>query len=81
MLAVFAWRQQDWDRMRELTEHSMRLAAGRFPFIETSNYWLLGQLALHDGNVDEAVELTRQGTEMAHAEGWAWWESGQHMSS
>ena len=77
MLAVSAWRRQDWDRMRELTEHSHALAEGRFPFIETSNYWLLGQLALIDGDLQRAVELTRRGTEMAQAAGWAWWESGQ----
>jgi predicted ATPase/class 3 adenylate cyclase len=77
MLAVSAWRREDWDRMRELTEHSLELSEGRFPSIETSNYWLLGQLALIDGDVERAVELTRRGTEMAHAAGWAWWESGQ----
>jgi tetratricopeptide (TPR) repeat protein len=77
MQAVSAWRLEDWDRMRELTEHSMELAAGRFPFIEAANYWLLGQLALNNGDVDRAVELTQRGTEMAHAAGWAWWESGQ----
>ena len=77
MQAVSAWRLEDWDRMRELTEHSMELAAGRFPFIEAANYWLLGQLALHNGDVERAVELTRRGTEMSHAAGWAWWESGQ----
>jgi len=77
MRAVSAWRRQDWDDMRELTELSLEVSKGRFPFIETSNYWLLGQLALIDGDVQRAVELTRQGTEMAHATGWAWWESGQ----
>jgi hypothetical protein len=77
MLAVSAWRKEDWDRMRELTEHSQELARGRFPFIETSNYWLLGQLALLDDDLDGAIELTRKGTEMAHATGWVWWESGQ----
>jgi predicted ATPase len=77
MLAVSAWRSQDWDRMRELTEHSLELAAGRFPFIETSNYWLLGQLALSDGDVERAVELTRRGAEMSRDAGWVWWESGQ----
>jgi predicted ATPase/class 3 adenylate cyclase len=77
MLAVSAWRQEDWDRMRELTEHSQELAQGRFAFIETSNYWLLGQLALLDGDLERAIELTRQGTEMAHAAAWVWWESGQ----
>ncbi len=77
MLAVSAWRRGDWDRMRELTQHSLELAEGRFPFIETSNYWLLGQLALNDGDLDLAVELTRRGTEMAHEAGWIWWESGQ----
>jgi predicted ATPase/class 3 adenylate cyclase len=77
MRAVSAWRRQDWDGMRELTELSLEVSKGRFPFIETSNYWLLGQLALIDGDLQRAVELTRQGTEMAHASGWAWWESGQ----
>ncbi len=77
MLAVSAWRRQDWNRMRELTEHSLALSEGRFGFIETTNYWLLGQLALNDGDLDRAVELTRRGTEMSRAVGWAWWESGQ----
>ncbi|MGH3054523.1 MAG: ATP-binding protein, partial [Gaiellaceae bacterium] len=77
MLAVSAWRKEDWDRMRELTEHSLELSRGRFPFIATSNYWLLGQLALLDDDLEGAIELTRRGTEMAHATDWAWWESGQ----
>ncbi|MGH2976755.1 MAG: ATP-binding protein [Gaiellaceae bacterium] len=77
MLAVSAWRRQDWKQMRELTEHSLEVSQGRFPFIETSNYWLLGQLALNDGDVERAVELTRRGAEMSRAAGWAWWESGQ----
>ena len=77
MRAVSAWRRQDWDGMRELTELSLEVSKGRFSFIETSNYWLLGQLALIDGDLQRAVELTRQGTEMAHATGWVWWESGQ----
>ena len=77
MLAVSAWRREDWDRMRELTEHSLELAEGRFPFIETSNYWLLGQLALLDDDLEGAITLTRRGAEMAHAAAWMWWESGQ----
>src|SRR5204862_5802933 len=77
MRAVSAWRRQDWDDMRELTELSLEIAEGRFPFIETSNYWLRGQLALIDGDLERAVDLTRRGTEMAHAAGWVWWESGQ----
>jgi predicted ATPase/class 3 adenylate cyclase len=77
MRAVSAWRLQDWETMRQLTEHSLALSEGRFRFIETTNYWLLGQLALHDGEVDRAVELTRRGAEMSHQSGWGWWESGQ----
>ncbi len=78
MLAVGAWRRQDWDRVRKLTEHSLALASGRFAFVETTGFWMLGQLALHDGDLERAVELTRRGAEMARAGGWAWWESGQH---
>jgi hypothetical protein len=77
MRAVSAWRRQDWDGMRELTELSLELSVGRFLFIETSNYWLRGQLALIDGDLQLAVDLTRRGTEMAHEAGWVWWESGQ----
>lgn len=63
--------------MRELTEHALALARNRFPFLEITGYWLSGQLALHDGDVSGAVDLTRRSAEMAHQEGWAWWESGQ----
>ena len=77
MLAVSAWRRHDWSRMRQLTEHSLELANGRFTFIETTGYWLLGQLALAEGDVDRATELTHRSAEMAKAAGWAWWESGQ----
>ena len=77
MMAVGAWRREDWNRMRELTEHGLALARDRFPFLEISGYWLSGQLALHDGDLERAVELTRQSAEMAREAGWAWWESGQ----
>lgn len=77
MLAVAAWRGGDWDRMRELTLHSLELARGRFAFMEIANYWLLGQLALTEGDLEEATELTRRSAEAAQAGGWAWWESGQ----
>ena len=77
MLAVYAWRQQDWERMRELTEHSLALARGRFSFVEIGSYWLLGQLAVVDGDAERAIELTQRSAEMARDIGWAWWESGQ----
>ena len=77
MMAVAAWRREDWDRMRELTEHALDLARNRFTFLEITGHWLSGQLALHDGDMDGAVDFTRRSAEMARAEGWAWWESGQ----
>jgi tetratricopeptide (TPR) repeat protein len=77
MLAVSAWRRGDWERMRELTEHSLELATDRFSSVEISGYWLLGQLALAEGDVDGATELTRRSAELARETGWAWWESGQ----
>jgi predicted ATPase len=76
-LAVSAWRREDWEGVRELTEHSLELARGRFSAVETSGYWLLGQLALAEGDVERAVELTRRSAELARDTGWAWWESGQ----
>jgi predicted ATPase len=77
MMAVAAWRREDWERMRELTEHSLALARDRFTFLEITGYWLSGQLALNDGDLDGALELTRRSAEMARDAGWAWWESGQ----
>ena len=77
MLAVSAWRREDWTRVRELTEHSLALARGRLAAVEMGSYWLLGQLALADGDLEGATQLTRQSAEQAHAAGWSWWESGQ----
>ncbi len=77
MMAVAAWRRRDWSRVRGLTEHSLELARGRFAFLETASYWLLGQLALSEGEVEQAIDLTRRSAEMAKAAGWGWWESGQ----
>ena len=77
MMAVGAWRREDWDRMRELTEHALALARDRFTFLEITGYWLSGQLALHDGDVQGAVDFTRRSAEMAREAGWTWWESGQ----
>jgi len=77
MLAVAAWRRQDWARVRELTHHSLELARGRFASTETSDYWLLGQLALSEGDLELATELTEKSADAAKASGWTWWESGQ----
>ena len=77
MLAVSAWRREDWARVRELTEHSLALARGRFASVETSGFWLLGQLALADGDLEGATELTRRSADRAREAGWSWWQSGQ----
>jgi predicted ATPase/class 3 adenylate cyclase len=77
MLAVWAWRREDWQQVRERADRSLAVSAGRFPFIETTNYWVLGQIALVDGDLERASELTRQRAELARTARWAWWESGQ----
>ncbi len=77
MMAVAAWRREDWGRMRELTEHALALARDRFAFLEITSYWLSGQLALHDGDMEGAVDFTRRSAQLAREAGWAWWESGQ----
>jgi tetratricopeptide (TPR) repeat protein len=78
MLAVSAWRREDWPRVRELTEHSLALASGRFAGVETTGLWLLGQLALADGDLERATELTRRSADQSREAGWSWWQSGQH---
>ncbi len=77
MLAVEAWRTENWEEMRRLTEHSLELARGRFPFVESTGLYLLGQLRLNEGDVEAATELTRRSADRAREVGWAWWESGQ----
>jgi predicted ATPase/class 3 adenylate cyclase len=77
MLAVSAWRRQDWGRVRQLTEHSLELARGTDPFTEATDYWLLGQLALAEGDVQRATTLTRESAQRAQEQGWTWWRSGQ----
>jgi len=76
-LAVSAWRRAEWDRVQQLTESSLELARGRFPTVEISGYWLLGQLRLAEGDAEGATALTRRGADMAAKVGWLWWESGQ----
>jgi len=64
--------------MRELTLHSLELSRGKgWALTEMGNYWLLGQLALAEGDVERATELTLRSAEAAKADGRAWWESGQ----
>jgi predicted ATPase/class 3 adenylate cyclase len=77
MLAVWAWRKEDWQQVRERTDRAHDVSRGRFPFVDTTNYWLLGQLALLDGDLERAIELTRQSAELARDARWTWWESGQ----
>ncbi len=76
-LAVSAWRREEWERVRELTEDALDRSRGRFSEIEITGYWLLGQLRLAEGDVQGATELTRQSAQMARDIGWKWWESGQ----
>ncbi len=76
-LAVLAWRRDDWERARTLTDDSLERSRGRFAIVEIPSLWMLGQLRLHDGDVAEATELTRRSAEMARRIGWIWWESGQ----
>jgi predicted ATPase/class 3 adenylate cyclase len=76
-LAVSAWRREEWDRVRELTEDSLARSRGRFTLVEITSLWVLGQLRLHDGDVAGATELTRRSAELGRAIGWTWWESGQ----
>ena len=77
MLAVSAWRRDDFAHVRDLTEHSVALANGRFAAVETGGFWLLGQLALADGDLEQATELTRRSAERAREAGSLWWLSGQ----
>ena len=76
MLAVSAWRREDWARVRELTEHSLALAGGRV-VVETAGLWLLGQLALAEGDLESATAYTRRSAQRAGEAGWSWWRSGQ----
>ncbi len=76
-LAVSAWRREEWERVRWLTEDALDRSGGKFAEIEITGYWLLGQLRLAEDDLEGATELTRRSAEMARGIRWAWWESGQ----
>jgi len=76
-LAVSAWRREDWESVRRLTEDGLARSRGKFSEIEITCWWLLGQLRLAEGDLEGAIELTRRSAEMAREIGWTWWESGQ----
>ena len=76
-LAVSAWRREDWESVRRLTEDGLARSRGKYTEIEITSWWLLGQLRLAEGDLEGAVELTRRSAAMARDIGWTWWESGQ----
>ena len=76
-LAVSAWRREEWERVRQLTEDALDRSRGRFSEIEITGHWLLGQLRLAEGDLEGAAHLTRKSAEMSREIGWKWWESGQ----
>jgi predicted ATPase/class 3 adenylate cyclase len=76
-LAIGAVMRGERDTARSLLDQSMTLCQGRFPFIETSNYAVLGRLLLAEGEVEEGTRVTRRGADLARELGWDWWLSGQ----
>lgn len=76
-LAVSAWRREDWESVRRLTEDGLARSRGKFSEIEITCWWLLGQLRLAEGDLEGAIQLTRRSAAMARDTGWTWWESGQ----
>lgn len=76
-LALFPLEQRDLEGARRMIDESQELAAGRSPLVEAVNLWMYASIALEEGNVEEAINLSEQSAAQASAIGWDWWVSGQ----
>ncbi len=76
-LAMGAFGRGDYGRARRLAEESLGLSRDRFPLTEITNYAVLGQVLVADGDIDEGTALVRRSAELARDLGWDWWLSGQ----
>ncbi|MBA2475645.1 MAG: hypothetical protein H0V40_06795 [Actinobacteria bacterium] len=74
-VAVAAVQRGDWTSAREvLGENLQRARAHGWRMLETEALSLLGSVEDHDGNVQEAADLTRQCLELSRGLGFEWFE-------
>jgi predicted ATPase len=62
---------------RRYVDESAAMSRGRYPLVECTNVYIEAQLALHDGDLRMAMELTRRSEALAEEMGWDWWRSVQ----
>jgi predicted ATPase/class 3 adenylate cyclase len=75
-VAVTACQRGDWTRARELLEENLpRARAGGWRMLESEALSALGGVEDHDGNLERAVELTRQCLELTRDLGFEWFEA------
>jgi predicted ATPase/class 3 adenylate cyclase len=75
-VAVAACQLGHWDRARELAEENLlRARAGGWRMLETEALSLLGNIEDQDGNLEQAVELTRRCLELTRDLGFEWFEA------
>lgn len=79
-LALYPLDQGDPDGARRLIDESLRLVAGRSPLVEAVNLWMYSEIALAEGKLEEAIDLSEQSVAYASAISWSWWVSGQRTN-
>lgn len=62
---------------RRYLDESAALSRGRYRLVECTNVYIEAQLALHEGDLASAMELTRRSEALAEQIGNDWWRAGQ----
>jgi predicted ATPase/class 3 adenylate cyclase len=75
-LAMSAASRGQTEQARRLAEESLRVSAGRFPYVDIPNLTALGRVHQAEGETDRAMELLRTSADQARDIGWLWWVSG-----
>lgn len=75
-LSNSALQRRELDKASELAEESLERSQGRFPFVDVTNYSVLGEVLVMKGDVEGGTELLRRTADMAADLRWDWWRAG-----
>lgn len=69
--------EEDQALARRYLDESAALSQGRYPLVECTNVYIEAQLALQEGDLPRAMELTKRSEALAARMGWDWWRAVQ----
>jgi tetratricopeptide (TPR) repeat protein len=79
-LALYPLDRGDLGEARRMIDESQTLAAGRSALVDAVNLWMYSEIASAEGNLEEAIDLSRRSVARASSIGWSWWVSGQRSN-